>query len=53
MRKLFFKWLFNRQEQTAIINALYRRKDDCSSYNVNGELQIRTTCSNLAKELMS
>ncbi len=53
MRKLLFKWLFTDKEQTAIINALYRRRDDATTHNVGGETEIRNICGKIAKELMS
>ena len=53
MRKLLFKWFFSGAEQTAILNALWRRQDDYSTYNVSGEKEIRNICGRIAKELMS
>lgn len=53
MRKFIFNLLFNEHERTAIINALYRRVDDERSKNVKGEDKIRSTCNEIANELMS
>lgn len=53
MRKYIFSLLFNKKEQTAIINALYRRSDDKTTENVQGEKEIKMLCANIAKELMS
>lgn len=53
IRVTIFRLLFTDHEQTAIINALYRRVDDSRTKDLNGEQKIRTTCNNLANELMS
>jgi hypothetical protein len=44
--------MFNKEEQTAIINALYRRADDLSTKEVDGDERLRTVCRNIAMELM-
>ena len=51
MSKLAFKLLYSKDEQTAIINALFRRVDDNRSENVKGEKEIRDTCHKIAMEL--
>ena len=53
MRKIIFKWAFSTKEQTAIINALYRRAADLSTSKIEGDEIIRLTCDDIAKELMS
>ncbi len=53
MRKIIFNLIFNQSEITAIINALYRRIEDDTTKDIKGENEIRKTCKNLAKELMS
>lgn len=67
MKKLILRWftrnrseifsiIFNEQEQTAIINALWRRGDDDSGLRINQNLieeneKLKSTCRSLAKEL--
>lgn len=51
LRKIF-GIMFNKEEQTAIINALYRRADDLSTKEVDGDERLRTVCRNIAMELM-
>lgn len=53
MRKFIFNLLFNQDERTAIINALYRRVDDERTKDLHGEKEIRETCKDIAQELMS
>jgi len=50
-----FREMFSSEEQTAIINALYRRNYSQISENKidNREMQLICMCQELAKELMS
>lgn len=52
-RKLVFGFMFTESEQTAVINALYRRVDDNTTKEVIGETKIKETCKKIATELMS
>lgn len=58
LRQLFvgrstdFRRIFNEEEQTAIINALYRRADDLSTKEINGDERLRAVCKNIATEMM-
>lgn len=38
MRKLFFRLFFTKEEQTAILNALWRRQNDSTTYETNGQM---------------
>jgi hypothetical protein len=52
LRPLFFSRMFSEEEQTAIINALYRRADDLSTNNIQGDERLRTICRDIAMEMM-
>ena len=53
IRKIFFNFFFSEQEKTAIINALYRRKNDFSTSHIDGDEYIRNKCGEIAQDLMS
>ena len=53
LRNYAIRYLFSKQEKTAMINALYRRQDDHSTQQVNGDKRLRSLCGQLAKEFMN
>ncbi len=42
-----------KDEEIAVINALWRRGDDFSTEHIKGDEHIRYTCKRIAKEMMS
>ncbi|MEK6882895.1 MAG: hypothetical protein AABY22_24945 [Nanoarchaeota archaeon] len=54
MKNILFNWIFTKEEQTAIINALWHRSNEESEQNNKEQNKyIMTICKRLAKELMS
>ena len=51
MKKILFHWLFTKEEQKAIINALFRRSDDLSTADISGDEKIRSDCRNIAMKI--
>ncbi len=56
MKKIIRKWLvdycFTEHEKISMMNALYRRAKDNSTYFISGDYQISETCDKLANEFM-
>lgn len=50
--ELFVK-MFSDEEQTAIINALFRRSTDLGTIEKKGDEKIRETCKAIAMEMMT